>query len=472
MSALGLANRAYINVWFVLVGYAGLVLVDVGLKAMGWQGATIFMLFVFLFLAFFVLLQPAILCAVFMIDALDSWSVRGGWNASKVWVTKQVPATVYLVMIIPLTITFLPIEKYFGLAALGLIVYWVIEMASIRTDANRGLIILRAIYWCIFGYLVFAGLYGTHWGQKIINESPSAQRLLAINNPFETSKVQAEYDAVMNDVKAARAETLATCFANGIADAKKKGPLTDQKIIDRIKHECEVESGYVASTPNSILLLDSRNACLVRNHKLLMRQNSGYEITDNTLAGEVLDGCKVNKNFLHPSLTETQDQEEKPVSLVALTTHNEAASAMLHDSLDFARKNEEDQKVREEERVRKDKERAERIGSSENIQKFYAAKREFQRLETNVLNCETQSCATSQIDDFVAAAAAYSERAKFVNLIGDSGYDLGIGAHVRKNKSEYIVLATLRERYRATSDRGAREAIRANINDTLRELHF
>jgi hypothetical protein len=471
VSALGLANRAYVNVWFVLFGYAGLVLVDIGLKAMGWQGATIFMLFVFLFLAFCVLLQPVILCAVFMIDAIDSWSVRGGWNASKVWITKQVPATVYLVMIIPLTITFLPIEKYFGLAALGLVVYWMIEMASIRMDANRGLIILRAIYWCIFGYLAFAGLYGTHWGQKIINESSAVQKLLATNNPFETSKVQAEYDAVMTDVKAAREETLAKCFAAGVTESKKKGPLTDQNIIDHIKRDCDIKAGYASPQSermkSSVFVLTSGDSCLMLNAK---RVNGQVDHSDEAIFNAIIAGCKSNKHYLYPVPAE--------VDIGAPVAHKEAVPAPLVDTLavreeENARREKEreaKENAREEERQRKDRERAEKFNSSEFIAKFQSAKHEFDRLEYNVLHCETQSCATSQVDDLVVAADAYSESVKQVDYRGDRGSIARAGEHVRKYKAEYIVLATLREQYRATRDNGAQRELRANINDLQQKL--
>jgi hypothetical protein len=471
VSALGLANRVYTNIWFVLFGYAALVLFDVGLKAMGWQSATIVMLFIFLFLAFFVLLQPAILCAIFMIDAIDAWSVRGGWNASKVWITKQVPATVYLVMIIPLTITFLPIEKYFGLAALGLIVYWMIEMASIRTDANRGLIILRAIYWCIFGYLVFAGLYGTHWGQKIINESPSAQKLLAVNNPFESSKVQTEYDAVMTDVKAAREATLAKCFGDGVAEARKKGPLTDQSIIDRIKRECDTKAGYAAPQSehmkSSVYVLASGDACLIRNAKHI---NGQVDHSDDAVFDAIIAGCKSNQHYLYPVPAAPQAS--------AVAAHAEAAQVVPIDPVavraeESARRETEREAAeyaREQERLRKDKERAGRFNSAEFMTQYQSAKHEFDRLEYNVLHCETQSCATSQLDDLVAAADAYSESAKHVDIRGDGGSTAHAGEHIRKYKAEYVVLATLREQYRATRDYGAQRELRASINDLQLKL--
>lgn len=401
-----IANNIYTNFWFVVFGYVGLVLVDIGLKAVFGVGVTIAMLPVFMFLAYFLLMQPAVLCAIFFISAVDEWSVRGGWNSTKVWITKQVPATVYLVMLIPLTITFLPVEKYLGYAVLGLVVYWMIEMASIRMDAHIGLFILRPIYWIIFGYLALAGLYGSHFGQKFVNESPMAQKVLEIYNPFEDTKGQLIRDNANAEMRKTRDTVFADCYAAAITEAKKNGPLTDQAIVDRIEHQCKVKAGY-------------------------------------------------EKVYVPPVATPApiaQKQEDRRGNAsvkqsVSAVPQKEVAPSTLHDPINDAPKMTHQQEAEYE-------------------VKFRATRSKYYVLENNIRICQTQTCATGKIDALLSLADSYTEYAKHVpKFVDDDGRGARASVRTREMKDDYILLATLREQYNAAQDYRLRQGIWANIKD-------
>lgn len=304
MSTLGTINRAYVRLWMIPLIYFGLIGVDIFFKSMGWGSMVIFMLVLFLFLGFFVLLQPSILCAVFLIKSLDEWSIEAGWRSAKFWITKQVPAVVYLVLVIPLTITLLPIERFLGLSVIGLVVYWMAEMAGIRYAEPRSLIILRVIHWGIIGYLALAGLYNSPLGERIVNESPAIQHFLARNNPFIASEAQKVNNAVLKEIRETRTEKLAACVKLGIENARSKGDITDPHILDRINRECDQSAGLTtireSTVSKAVLVHTSSDPCIKRN---IDRVNGTVYHTEEVF-DVILNGCRKNKDFAYPLATD------------------------------------------------------------------------------------------------------------------------------------------------------------------------